>query len=164
VKLHDVRRPNPHRRYRFRVGIGESSGLGKTAGRGTKGMWSRSGASQPAWFEGGQMPLVRRVPKRGFSNAPFRKRYATVNVGLIARRFPAGSAVDPATLRARGILRPGPDGVKVLGGGEVPHALTVRAHAFSASARAKIEQAGGSCELLPPPPSKKPPKKPKAAE
>lgn len=154
MNLTDVRRPNQNRRYKFRIGKGEGSGLGKTSGRGTKGFWSRTGASQRPWFEGGQMPLIRRVPKRGFSNRAFQTAYTGFNVGLIASRFAAGETVDPSTLAGKGIKPVRGRGIKILGGGEVGHKLAVRAHAFSASARVKIEKAGGTCEVLPRAPSK----------
>lgn len=130
---------------RTRVGRGQGSGLGKTSGRGQKGQKSRSGAPIARGFEGGQMPLRRRLPKRGFTNA-FASDYAEVNVGKL-NALPAGSVVDGAALKAAGILsRIGRDGVKVLGGGDLTVALTVRAARFSASAREKIQAAGGTAE------------------
>lgn len=130
---------------RTRIGRGQGSGLGKTAGRGQKGQKSRSGAPIARGFEGGQIPLRRRLPKRGFTNA-FATDYAEVNVGKL-NALPAGSVVDAAALKAAGIIsRVGRDGVKVLGSGELTVALTVRAAKFSASAREKIQAAGGKAE------------------
>lgn len=144
--LNDLRPVSGSRHSVKRVGRGESSGLGKTSGRGSKGQNSRSGRRKrhPA-FEGGQMPLVRRIPKRGFHN-PFRVEYAVVNVeGL--NRFEAGSVVGAEELRAAGLIKGGGP-LKVLGQGELSRALTVRAHKFSAGAQKKIEAAGGKAETL----------------
>lgn len=128
-----------------RVGRGPGSGHGKTAGRGHKGRRSRSGGNTPPGYEGGQMPLTRRLPKRGFR--PFaRVEYAIVNLGQLAG-FPAGSTVGPEELRARGFVRGGAP-VKCLGDGTLGHALTVRAHAFSQGARQRIAAAGGRVEVL----------------
>jgi large subunit ribosomal protein L15 len=143
MKLHDLSPAKGSKKTRKRVGRGPGSGLGKTAGRGEKGQRSRSGYSQRPGFEGGQMPLVRRVPKRGFTNI-FRTEYVVVNVGELAE---LEGDLTPETLAARGMVRRGRL-LKVLGDGEVGRALTVKAHAFSASARQKIEAAGGSCEEL----------------
>ena len=134
-------------RKRKRIGRGPGSGHGKTAGRGNKGFWSRSGSSQKRGFEGGQMPLHRRVPKRGFTNI-FRKEFTEVNVDVLAARFPAGSTVGPEELKTARVVRKLRDGVKILGRGDIGHALTVRAHRFSAEARKKIEAAGGKVETL----------------
>ena len=129
-------------RPRTRVGRGQGSGLGKTAGRGTKGQQSRTGAPIARGFEGGQVPLKRRMPKRGFTNI-FAKDYVVINVGELAV-FPAGSVVDVALLKSTGVVaRIGRDGLKVLGCGEVVNSITVTAAKFSASARAKIVAAGG---------------------
>jgi large subunit ribosomal protein L15 len=144
MKLHDLSPARGSKSKKKRVGRGPGSGLGKTAGRGEKGQKSRSGYSRRPGFEGGQMPLVRRVPKRGFTNI-FRVEYAVVNVGDLAE-LPAGE-VTPESLAAAGLVRRGKP-LKVLGGGELGRALQVRAHAFSGSARAKIEAAGGACEEL----------------
>lgn len=143
--LHNLRPPAGSRSARKRVGRGPGSGAGKTAGRGHKGQKARTGASIPPWFEGGQMPLHRRTPKRGFS-ARDRTEYRTVNVGALADL--EERQVDPETLRARGLIASGREPVKVLGDGELSRALTVRAHAFSASARRKIEEAGGRAEVI----------------
>ncbi len=130
---------------RKRVGRGPGSGHGKTAGRGHKGQKSRSGYHHMRGFEGGQMPLHRRLPKRGFTNI-FRKEYDPVNLSLLAN-FEAGQEITPESLHARGFT--GKNSlVKILGDGEVGRAITVRAHKFSASAREKIEKAGGRCEII----------------
>jgi large subunit ribosomal protein L15 len=134
------------RKNRKRVGRGPGSGLGKTAGRGEKGQKSRSGFSQKPGFEGGQMPLHRRIPKRGFINI-FRKEYLTVNVERL-NRFPAGTVVTPESLRDSGLLHKGRLDVKVLGNGDLKVALTVRAHKFTGAAARKIEEAGGKAEVL----------------
>jgi len=147
LALHTLRPASGSIRKRKRIGRGPGSGHGKTAGRGNKGFWSRSGSSQKRGFEGGQMPLHRRVPKRGFTNI-FRKEYAEVNVDTLAARFAAGSTVGPDELMGARVVRKALDGIKVLGRGEIPHALTVRAHRFSAEARRKIEAAGGKVETL----------------
>lgn len=147
VGLHNLRPAKGATRKRKRIGRGPGSGHGKTAGRGNKGFWSRSGSSQKRGFEGGQMPLHRRVPKRGFTNI-FRKEFAEVNVDSLAARFPAGSTVGPEELKGIRLIRKLQDGLKVLGRGEIGHALTVRAHRFSAEARKKIEAAGGKVEIL----------------
>jgi large subunit ribosomal protein L15 len=146
VKLHHLRPAPGARRPKRRKGRGEAAGRGKTAGRGTKGSGART--SVPIWFEGGQMPLHRRLPKLGgFSNAPFKVTYIPVNVEDL-NRFNAGSTVDPAVLRDRGVVRRTRGKVKILGRGEISVALTVKAHAFSESAKAKIAAAGGTAEVL----------------
>jgi len=129
----------------MRVGRGEGSGKGKTCGRGHKGQMSRKGSQHKPGFEGGQMRLVRRVPKRGFTN-PTRKSYSAVNVADLCR-FDEGSEITPAVLRSCGLVRKAPGGVKILGCGELDRKLTVKAQAFSSAARAKIEAAGGTCEV-----------------
>lgn len=132
------------RKSRMRVGRGEGSGKGKTAGRGTKGQGARGGVR--AGFEGGQMPLQRRLPKRGFVNI-HAKEYSEVRLDAIAARFPAGAVVDTAALVSSGLLRQvAKDGVKVLGNGEITAALTVRAARFTGTARDKIVAAGGTAE------------------
>ncbi|HET9480871.1 MAG TPA: 50S ribosomal protein L15 [Candidatus Polarisedimenticolia bacterium] len=147
MALHTLRPAAGATRKRKRIGRGPGSGHGKTAGRGSKGFWSRSGSSQKRGFEGGQMPLHRRVPKRGFTNI-FRKEYAEVNVDVLAARFPAGATVGPEELKSARVVRKLLHGVKVLGRGAIAHALTVRAHRFSAEAKKKIEAAGGKVEVL----------------
>ena len=134
-------------RERKRVGRGPGSGLGKTSGRGEKGQKSRSGFSHRDGFEGGQMPLHRRVPKRGFTNARFKKEFAEVNVGKL-EAFDAGTIVTPEILLKHGIIKKLADGVKVLGDGELTKALTVRAHRFSAKAQERITGLGGKAEVL----------------
>ncbi len=146
----DLNKLTPHpgsRRKRKRVGRGESSGLGKTAGRGHKGQNSRSGSGVKAGFEGGQMPLQRRLPKRGFSNYAFRKKYALVNVRDLAS-FGANAVIDPEVLIQKGLIKKIYDGVKVLGDGEMAVPVTVKAHRFSKSARSKIEAAGGNAVVV----------------
>jgi large subunit ribosomal protein L15 len=148
MKLHELSPAKGSRSARKRVGRGPGSGLGKTAGRGHKGQKSRSGATSRPGFEGGQMPLVRRVPKRGFTNI-FRKEFAYVNVARLTEFVAQGGAseITPELLVAKGVVRAGLP-VKVLGNGEVAQALTVSAHKFSAGARRKIEAAGGRCEVV----------------
>ena len=133
-------------RSRKRVGRGPGSGLGKTSGRGEKGQKSRSGYSRKVGFEGGQMPLHRRVPKRGFHNR-FRKEYTEVNLGRLDA-FDAGTIVTPELLLKRGVIKKVRDGVKVLAKGSLTKALTVRAHKFSAKAQETIAGAGGKAEVL----------------
>ncbi len=146
MELHTLTPKKGARKNRKRVGRGPGSGNGKTAGRGHKGAGSRSGTKQRRNFEGGQMPLVRRLPKRGFTNI-FRVEMAIVNVGQL-ERFPAGAEVTPELLRAEGVVKAVKGGVKILAKGTLAHRLTVKAHAFSAKARQAIEAAGGSCEVI----------------
>ncbi len=143
MKLHELSPAAGSTRPKKRVGRGPGSGLGKTAGRGHKGQRSRSGYSRRVGFEGGQMPLIRRVPKRGFTNI-FRTEFSIVNVSQLAG---FEGEVTPETLLASGLVRRGMR-VKILGGGEIEAPVAVKAHRFSRSARAKIEAAGGSCEEL----------------
>ena len=148
MRLHNLT-PRPGAKHRTkRLGSGESSGRGKTSGRGGKGQTARAGGTVRLGFEGGQMPLLRRIPKRGFNNAAFRTRLATVNVGQLGV-FADGSEVTPQALVERGLLKKVLDGVKVLGDGTLTKKLTVKAQRFSASARQKISQAGGACVELP---------------
>lgn len=142
-KLNGLAAPRGSTHARKRKGRGPGSGLGKTAGRGHKGHKARAGGTTPPGFEGGQMPLQRRLPKRGFHN-PFRVEYEVVNVRDLARV--EGEEANPETLRGAGLVRRGDRPVKVLGAGELERKLVVRAHAFSASAREKIEKAGGRAE------------------
>jgi large subunit ribosomal protein L15 len=131
---------------RKRIGRGRGSGWGTTAGKGQKGQKSRSGGGVRPGFEGGQMPLARRLPKRGFHNR-FAKDYTTINVGKLEGRFEAGTTVDAALLKEQGLISSvGKDGLKVLGGGEITVALTIVAAKFTATAQAKIEGAGGSIQ------------------
>jgi large subunit ribosomal protein L15 len=143
MNLHQLSPAKGSKHVRKRLGRGPGSGTGKTAGRGEKGQKSRSGHSRRPGFEGGQMPLIRRVPKRGFTNI-FRVEYAVINVSMLAE---LESPVTPESLAARGLVRRGRS-LKVLGDGEIGKALKVTAHKFSKAARAKIEAAGGTCEEL----------------
>src|SRR5262245_46253204 len=147
MRLHDLK-PRPGAKHRRkRIGQGESSGHGKTSGRGGKGQTARSGSSIRIGFEGGQMPLIRRIPKRGFNNARHTIRYLPVNLEAL-NRFEDGARVDEAVLRDAGLANGSAAGIKILGDGELTRKLTVAAHAFSASARTKIEAKGGACELI----------------
>jgi len=147
MRLHNLK-PRPGAKHRTkRLGQGESSGHGKTSGRGGKGQTARSGSSIRIGFEGGQMPLIRRIPKRGFNNARFATQYIAVNVGEL-NKFDDGAKVDEAALRAIGLANGHASGIKILGDGELNKKLSVSAHAFSASAKAKIEAKGGACEII----------------
>ena len=143
MKLHELSPAKGSKHKKKRIGRGPGSGTGKTAGRGHKGQRSRSGFSRKYGFEGGQMPLVRRVPKRGFTNI-FRKEFAIVNLESLAG---LEGDVTPEVLAERGLVRAGMP-VKVLGQGDAPSGVKVSAHKFSASAKSKIEAAGGSCEVV----------------
>ena len=142
-------RPDPGSTHKTkRIGRGPGSGHGKTAARGHKGMWSRSGSSQKRGFEGGQMPLHRRIPKRGFTNATFKKEFSTVNVKDLSR-FEKGSKVGPQELKDSGLIRKLREhGVRILGDGEIDRALHVSAHHFTATAKEKITKAGGTVEVI----------------
>lgn len=146
MRLHELKPAAGARKTRRRVGRGPGSGLGKTSGRGHKGQKSRSGYSSKRGFEGGQMPLHRRLPKRGFVNI-FRKTHRTVNVERL-NDFEAGSVVTPESMMQAGLLSKGSEDVKVLGNGEINISLTVRAHKFTKTAAAKIQAAGGTVELI----------------
>jgi large subunit ribosomal protein L15 len=147
MRLHDLK-PRPGAKHRRkRLGQGESSGHGKTSGRGGKGQTARSGSSIRIGFEGGQMPLIRRIPKRGFNNKRHGTRFIPVNVESL-NAFDDGARVDESALRTKGLANGRGDGVKILGDGDVTKKLTVSAHAFSAAARTKIEAKGGTCEVL----------------
>ncbi len=146
VKLSNLKPPRGSRHRKVRVGRGIGSKLGKTAGAGNKGQKSRKGYSRRPGFEGGQMPLHRRIPKRGFHNL-FSRVFSVVNVESL-NTFSADDVVTPEALRARGLVRRAGDEVKILGDGELKTKLTVRAHAFSKSAQQKITAAGGACEVL----------------
>jgi large subunit ribosomal protein L15 len=146
-QLHNLKAPFGASQKKKRVGRGQGSGLGKTAGRGGKGQKARSGNMHFEGFEGGQSPLQRRLPKFGF-NPPNRVRYAVVNLGDLAR-FDAGATVDEESLRARGLVKGRCDGIKILANGELGKKLTIKAHRFSASAKDAIAKAGGSAEELP---------------
>lgn len=144
MRLHELK-SDFTRKSRRRVGRGDGSGHGRTSGRGDKGAGARSGNSRRPHFEGGQIPLFRRLPKRGFSN-PNHTEYSVVNVGELNGLFETGAIVDEATLRAQGVLHKKSAALKILGDGELSKSLTVKAVKFSASAREKIEAAGGVCE------------------
>jgi large subunit ribosomal protein L15 len=146
MRLHSLR-PRPGSRHRVkRLGCGESSGHGKTSGKGHKGQKARSGGSIRLGFEGGQMPLIRRLPKRGFNNAAFHKHYAIVNLDDLSA-FKAGTAVNEQLLRESKLIRGNFVGIKILGDGELKHGLKVEADKVSAAAREKIEKAGGTITL-----------------
>ena len=146
IRLHNLK-PRPGARHRVkRLGIGESSGHGKTSGKGHKGQKARSGGSIRLGFEGGQMPLIRRLPKRGFNNAAFRKEYAIVNLDDL-NEFEAGATVNEQALRESKHIRGNFAGIKILGRGELKHGLTIEADKVSESAREKIEKAGGTVTL-----------------
>src|SRR5207302_4355702 len=146
MRLHNLR-PRPGSRHRVkRLGCGESSGHGKTSGKGHKGQKARSGGSIRLGFEGGQMPLIRRLPKRGFNNAAFHKNYAIVNLDDL-NEFKAGSIVNEQSLREAKLVRGTVSGIKLLGDGELKHALKIEVDKISAGAREKIDKAGGTVEL-----------------
>jgi large subunit ribosomal protein L15 len=147
VNLSEAVAGGRHRKKRKRVGRGNGSGWGKTAGRGHRGARARSGSDISLTYEGGQMPLFRRLPKRGFNNRRFQKRPAVVNVGDL-HNWPGEEEVNPQSLKKAGLVHDIKNGVKVLGTGDVSRPLTVKAHAFSDSAREKIQAAGGKVEKL----------------
>jgi len=142
----DLHAPDGATKKRRRVGRGQGSGLGTTAGRGNKGQQSRSGGKTYPGFEGGQMPLYRRLPHRGFSNTSFKKQWRVVNLTDVDGRFAAGEVVDGVSLMAKGLVKKAEGLIKVLGNGEITKALTFQVDAVSASAKAKIEKAGGKVE------------------
>jgi len=147
MRLHNLK-PRPGAKHRRkRLGQGEATGHGKTSGRGGKGQTARSGSSIRIGFEGGQMPLIRRIPKRGFNNARFATQYIPVNVGDL-NQFEDGARVDETALRAVGLANGPSDGVKILGAGDLTRKLTLVVSAISASAKTKVEANGGSVELL----------------
>lgn len=146
MRLHDLKPAEGSRKERKRVGRGIGSGLGKTSGRGHKGQKARSGGNIRPGFEGGQMPLTRRLPKRGFTNI-FKKEYAIVNLSLLDN-FEDGTVVTPELLIEKGIIKKVKDGVKILGSGDLSKKLTVKAHKFSKSAIDKIESIGGKAEVI----------------
>ena len=146
MNLHDLQ-PNPGAKHRRkRLGCGESSGLGKTSGKGHKGQKARSGGGVRPGFEGGQMPLHRRLPKRGFNNIQFRDKFVIINVSQLDSNFEDGAEVNEASLREAGLVRGQFDKIKVLGQGELSKKLTVKVDNLSASAKEKIEKAGGTIE------------------
>jgi large subunit ribosomal protein L15 len=146
MRLDDLAPAPGAKKSKKRVGRGTGSGLGKTAARGSKGQNARSGGGTPPWFEGGQMPLQRRIPKRGFTNI-FKKQYAIVNLGDL-ERFPSGTEVGPQQLAESGLVKKALDGIKLLADGQLTHPLTVQVHKASAAAVQKIEAAGGKVELI----------------
>ncbi len=147
MKLHDLKPAPGSTKESKRLGRGLGSGLGKTSGKGHKGAKARSGGGKAPGFEGGQMPLTRRVPKSGFTNI-FRKEYATVKVESLEARFEAGARVTVEMLKEAGLVKKTLDGVKILGNGEITKALTVEANKFTAQAKEKIEKAGGKAEVI----------------
>lgn len=147
MKLHELEKNIGARHAKKRVGRGSGSGLGKTSGRGQKGQKARSGGSINPVFEGGQLPLYRRLPKRGFSNYPFKKEYAVINLSDL-NVFEDGTVVTPALLKERGIVKKQLSGIKVLGEGQLEKKLTVQAHKFSKSAIDKINESGSKAEVI----------------
>ena len=146
MKLHELKAAKGARRRSKRVGRGEASGLGKTSGKGHKGQWARKGGKFKEGFEGGQMPMIRRIPKYGFKN-PARKEYLGVNVASLDV-FDEGAELTPEIIKKQGLANGTIRYIKILGRGEIAKKLTVKAHAFSATAKAKIEAAGGTCEVV----------------
>ena len=146
MELNELK-PSVPRKARKRVGRGESSGLGKTAGKGGNGQKSRAGGGTKPGFEGGQMPIIRRTPKRGFSNYPFKKEYAIINLDVL-NRFEEGTVVTPELLLETGIVSKMLDGLKVLGNGNLEKKISVEAHKVSKSAQKAIEEKGGSVEII----------------
>ena len=147
MRLNEIKDKVGARKLRVRIGRGIGSGVGKTGGRGGKGQTARSGSSIRIGFEGGQMPLIRRIPKRGFNNARHTVTYIPVNVDAL-NEFDNGARVDELALRSLGLANGRGAGIKILGQGELTKKLTVNAHSFSATARAKIEGLGGTCEVV----------------
>ena len=148
MKLHELAPAPGSTKEHFRVGRGHGSGNGKTAGKGHKGQNARSGGGVRPGFEGGQMPLYRRLPKRGFNNYNFATNYAIVNLSDLEKKFEDGAVIDTEALIAAGLVKNQYDGVKVLGDGELTKKFTVKAAAFSKSATEKIEAAGGKAEVM----------------
>lgn len=147
MKLHELSPADGSTHVAKRVGRGAGSGSGKTAGKGHKGQKARSGGGVRPGFEGGQMPLHRRLPKRGFKNI-FATQYAIVNLEVLNEKFEEGATIDAAALKDSGIIKKSMDGIKVLGNGEVTKNFTIKAAAFSKSAKEKIEKAGGKAEVI----------------
>lgn len=146
MKLHQLNK-SPEAKASKRVGRGTSSGTGKTSGRGHKGQKARSGTSIPAWFQGGQSTLFRRLPKRGFNNKRFEKKFAVINLSDL-ERFNDGDVITPEVLFEHGIIKKELSGIKVLGNGKLTKKVTVKAHRFSSAAVTKIEKAGGTAEVI----------------
>lgn len=147
MKLHELEKNIGAKQAKKRVGRGPGSGLGKTCGRGQKGQKARSGGSINPVFEGGQLPLYRRLPKRGFSNYLFKKEYAVINIGDL-NVFENGTLVTPALLKEKGIIKKQLSGIKVLGNGKLEKKLTIQANKFSASAIEKIKESGSKAEVI----------------
>ena len=147
MKLHELVANEGATHKRKRLGNGRGSGLGKTSGKGQKGQKARSGGGKGAVFEGGQLPLYRRLPKRGFSNAKFKTVYATINLNDL-NRFDNGTVVDPTLLKEVGLVKKSLDGIKVLGKGTLDKKLTIKANNFSSSALEKIEKSGSKAEVI----------------
>lgn len=147
MNIHELSPAAGSSKKAYRKGRGPGSGNGKTAGRGHKGQWARSGGGVRPGFEGGQMPLQRRIPKRGFKN-PFSTNYVAINLDRVNDLFEAGAVIDEAALIEKGLVTKKLDGVKILGRGEVTKAFTFKASSFSAEAKAKIEAAGGKAEVI----------------
>ena len=147
MKLNELRTPEGSRQERRRVGRGVGSGLGKTSGRGYKGQKARSGGSINPVFEGGQLPLYRRLPKRGFTNGKFRTRYAVINLKDL-NVFENGTLVTPALLKEKGIIKNQLDGIKILGEGKLEKNLTIQANKFSTTALEKIKESGSKAEVI----------------
>jgi large subunit ribosomal protein L15 len=149
MRLHELS-PRPGAKHRRkRLGCGESSGHGKTSGRGHKGQKARSGGSIRLGFEGGQMPLIRRLPKRGFSNDSFKPIFGVINLDKLEAHFEAGVIINEKLLRERGLIKGRNDGIKLLARGEISKSLTLEVNKASLAAREKLEKAGGSLQLLP---------------
>lgn len=148
MRIHEIPGDPGTKDKRKRIGRGEGSGYGKTSGRGHKGALARAGTTRFSQFEGGQMPLARRIPKRGFHN-PFRKVNTPVNIAILEARFEDGETVDPESLKKKGVVKSSECRIKILAVGDLTKKLTVKAHAFSKSAKEKIEAKGGQCEVLP---------------
>jgi large subunit ribosomal protein L15 len=148
MNLDDVHRGVEKRRKRKRIGRGPGSGFGKTAGKGHKGYYSRAGSSKRVGYEGGQMPLARRIAKRGFSNRRFQQQVAIVNVAALEKAFEDGASIRPETLVEKGLASKNSDCIKILGNGQLTKKLTVAAHAFSTSAEEKITAQGGTVEKI----------------
>jgi large subunit ribosomal protein L15 len=164
MNLSDIRKAKIPRKYKFPVGRGHSSGIGKTCGRGRKGQYARQGESFRAYFEGGQMPMLRRLPKHGFNNKPFQLRLEEVNLRDLEKAFNPGDTVDDASLRAKGVVSRTVDGIAVLGTGALTKKLAVKVWKCTKSAEEKIRKAGGSVERLGPKPVEEKPAPAKAPE
>lgn len=147
MKLHTMHPAEGATKTRKRVGRGVGSGLGKTSGKGHKGQNARSGGGVKPWFEGGQLPLYRRLPKRGFSNAKFKTEYAVINLSDL-NKFENDAVITPELLKEMGLVKKQLDGIKVLGNGKLEKKLTVKAHKFSAVAKEQIEALGGKAEVI----------------